>query len=158
MKKITENLTEIIISMMDQNNISKYSLEKNYSPKSQYPTNVVPANKRVPPLEGGHSTKTGGMCKLKHDIISPKFYELLIKIELTMIWNSITSTTTSICLSMERLDSKNTLFLITSISKDTLILKKNLYQVIITLPILGIIIHTLLFYTYYWLQWLMKPV
>ena len=33
-------------------------------------------------MEGGHYTKIGGMCTLKHEIISPKFYELIIKMEL----------------------------------------------------------------------------
>ena len=37
---------------------------------------------RDPPLDGGNSTRIGGMWTLKHDIISPKFYELLIKTEL----------------------------------------------------------------------------
>ena len=46
------------------------------------PTNVVPVNRRYTPLEGGHSTKIGGMWTLKHEISSPKFYELLIKTEL----------------------------------------------------------------------------
>ena len=43
---------------------------------------MVPSNRRLPPLDGGHSTKIVGMWTLKHDIGSPKFYELLIKIEL----------------------------------------------------------------------------
>ena len=46
------------------------------------PTNVVPDNRRAPPLDGEHSTKIGGMWTLKHEIRSPKFYELLIKTEL----------------------------------------------------------------------------
>ena len=46
------------------------------------PTTVVPDNRRAPPLEGGHSTKIGGIWTLKHEIIPPKFYELLIKTEL----------------------------------------------------------------------------
>ena len=46
------------------------------------PTTVVPANRRATPLEGGHSTKIGGIWTLKHEIRSPKFYELLIKTEL----------------------------------------------------------------------------
>ena len=43
---------------------------------------MVSANKRDPSLEGGNSTEIGVMWTLKHDISSPKFYELLIKIEL----------------------------------------------------------------------------
>ena len=47
------------------------------------PATVVLAISRASPLEGGHSTKIGGLWNLKHDISSPKFYELLIKTELT---------------------------------------------------------------------------
>ena len=39
----------------------------------------VTADRRAPLLEGGHSTKIGSMWTLKHEISSPKFYELLIK-------------------------------------------------------------------------------
>ena len=35
-----------------------------------------------PPLEGAHSIKSFGMWTLKHEIVSPKFYEILIKTEL----------------------------------------------------------------------------
>ena len=52
------------------------------SSNAQDPTTLVPANKRDSPLEGGSSMKIGGMWTLKHEIISPKFYELLIKTEL----------------------------------------------------------------------------
>ena len=48
----------------------------------QEPTTVVPDTKRDPPLDGGNFTKIGGMWTLKYEIISPKFYELLIKTEL----------------------------------------------------------------------------
>ena len=53
-----------------------------YSPNSQDLATVLPANKTDPKVEGGHSTKFGGMWTLKHDIISPKFYELLVNTEL----------------------------------------------------------------------------
>ena len=53
-----------------------------YSPKSQYPTTMVPANKKALHLEDVHSMKIGVMCNLKHEISSPKLYELLIKIKL----------------------------------------------------------------------------
>ena len=65
---------------MDQINISKYSPDQKNSPKSQDTTTVVPNNRRAPPLNGGNYMKIGGMWNLKHEIISPKFYELLIKI------------------------------------------------------------------------------
>ena len=77
-KKLTAYLTWMITSMMDQIKISKSSLDKKYSPKVQYTTTVVPANKKSPPLEGGHYTIIGGMWTLKREIGSPKFYELII--------------------------------------------------------------------------------
>ena len=39
-------------------------------------------NKKYPPLEGGDSTKVGGMWNIKDEISSSKFYELLINAEL----------------------------------------------------------------------------
>ena len=77
-KKLTEDLTEMITSMTDQIKISRSSLDKKDSTKAQYPTTVLPANKRAPPLKGGHYTNIGGMWTLKHETSSPKFYELLI--------------------------------------------------------------------------------
>ena len=68
--------------MMENIKKSKSSLENNDFTKSQYPTTMVPDNKKDPPLKGGHSTKNGCMWNLKHDISSPKFYEILIKTEL----------------------------------------------------------------------------
>ena len=70
MKNITEELTAMIASMMDQIKIQKLSLNKKDSPKNQDPTTLVPANKKAPKLEGGHSTEIGGMWTLKHDISS----------------------------------------------------------------------------------------
>ena len=46
------------------------------------PTTLALDNRRAPPLDGGNYTKIGGMWNLKHDIRSPKLYELLIKIGL----------------------------------------------------------------------------
>ena len=65
--------------MMDQIKFLNLSLDKMDSPKAQDPTTLLPANNNTPPLEGGNSTKIGAMWTLKHEIISPKFYELLIK-------------------------------------------------------------------------------
>ena len=67
---------------MDQTNNSKYLPTHNDAFTPTEPTTMFLTNKRDPPLEGGHSTKIGGMWTLKHDISSPKFYELLIKTEL----------------------------------------------------------------------------
>ena len=46
--------------------ISKYSTYKKDSPKDQYPTTLVLANKKSAPLEGGHYKKIGVMWTLKH--------------------------------------------------------------------------------------------
>ena len=53
-----------------------------HSPMAHDTTNIVPDKKKDTPLEGGHSTKISAMWNLKHEIRSPKFYELLIKTEL----------------------------------------------------------------------------
>ena len=68
--------------MVDEIKISKSSPDKKDSPKSQDTTTAVPDNRRNPSLEGGNSTNIDGMWILKHEISSPKFYELLIKTEL----------------------------------------------------------------------------
>ena len=65
---------------MDQMKILNTHQKKRIHQKSQYHTTVVPYNKKDPPLEGGHCKKIGDMCNLKHDISSPKSYELFIKI------------------------------------------------------------------------------
>ena len=79
---LTENLQVLTAMMIDNNNISKSSPAQKDTSTPAYPTTVVPTNRRAPPLEGGHSNNIGGMWTLKHDIRSPKFYELLIKTEL----------------------------------------------------------------------------
>ena len=60
-KNLTAELTGMIASIMDQIQIYKSSPDTRYSPKSQYPTTLVPSNNRDPPLEGGNSKKIGGM-------------------------------------------------------------------------------------------------
>ena len=82
LKNPTESLIAMITSMMDQIKISKSSSETNDLPKSRDPTTVIQANNRDTPLGGGNYEKNGGMWNLKHEIRSPKFYELLIKTEL----------------------------------------------------------------------------
>ena len=68
-------------SITNKIKIWKSSSENKDSPKAQNPTIVVPDNNKSPPLGGGNSTKKCCMWSLKHEIISPKFYELLIKTE-----------------------------------------------------------------------------
>ena len=67
---------------MDQINISKSSPAQKDTSNPPDPTTTVQTNRRAPPLEGGISENIGGMWTLKHEISSPRFYELLIKIEL----------------------------------------------------------------------------
>ena len=109
-KDLKEVIASTITSTMVQMNIYKSSPEYKDSPTHQDPTTAFQANMRAPPLEGGHSTKIGGMWTLKHEISSPKFYEILIKTELknNTPWTSRNSTTISICVSMRSLDSKKT--------------------------------------------------
>ena len=79
---LTENLQVLTALMTDKTNISKSSPDQEDISTPLDPNTLVPTNRRAPPLEGGHSTKIGGMWTLKHEIKSPKFYELLIKIEI----------------------------------------------------------------------------
>ena len=72
----------MLSEITDKINTLKYSPTHKYSPKSTYPTTVVPANRIDTPLVGGQYKKIGGMWTLKHDISSTKFYELLINTEL----------------------------------------------------------------------------
>ena len=72
----------MLAAITDQINNLKYLPTQKNSPNTLDPTNVLKTSKRAPPLGGGQSTKVGGMWNLKHDISSPKFYELLIKTEI----------------------------------------------------------------------------
>ena len=81
-KNIIEDLTTMITPITYHIKMLKSSPDKKDSPNNQDPTTVVPANKKAPQLEGGHSKDIGGILTLKHEISSPKFYELLIKTEL----------------------------------------------------------------------------
>ena len=78
-KETNKKLTLLLIEMkIDKKNISKSSPAQKDTSTPPEPTTAVQSNRRAPPLEGGHSTNIGGMWTLKHEIISPKFYELLI--------------------------------------------------------------------------------
>ena len=85
MTKLSEDFKTMFAVLSDQINKLNQINNMSYSPTQKdtstplYPTTVAPANRRAPPLEGGHSTKIGGMWTLKHETRSPKFYELLIK-------------------------------------------------------------------------------
>ena len=84
MTKLSEDFKIIFAVLSDQikklnhiNTMSSLPTQKE-TPNTPDPTTVVPDNSRAPPLGGGHSTKIGGMWTLKNEIISPKFYKLLI--------------------------------------------------------------------------------
>ena len=82
---LTEDLKVLIAtitSMMYQNNNSKLSPSQKDISNPPYPTTVVPAYRRATPLGRGNSIKIGSMWTLKHDISSPKFYEILINTEI----------------------------------------------------------------------------
>ena len=75
---LTEDLQVLTTLMTDKTNISKSSAAWKDTSTPPDPTTVVPTDKRAPSLEGGHSTKIGGMWTLKHEISSSKFNKLLI--------------------------------------------------------------------------------
>ena len=75
-------LASTITSMMDHINMLEYSPPQKDPSKPQDPTTVVQDNRRSPQFGGGHSTNIYGIWTLKHDIISPKFYKILINTEL----------------------------------------------------------------------------
>ena len=77
-----ETLKVLTAFMMDQTNISKFPPTQKDTSTPLDPTALIPGNKRSSPLEGKHSTKIRGMWTLKHEMSSPKFYELLIKTEI----------------------------------------------------------------------------
>ena len=72
----------MVKNMTGQNKHLNSSTDKVDSPKAQYITTSVPNKKKSPRLEGGHSTKIGGMWTLTHEIILPKLYKLIINTEL----------------------------------------------------------------------------
>ena len=72
----------MIEGIMYQINTLTSSPTQKDSPKPLDPATLVPANRRDTLLDGGHSTKICGMWTLKHDNISPKSYERLIKTEI----------------------------------------------------------------------------
>ena len=109
------------------------------------PSTLVPANRRDPPLEWGHSTKlvacgSSNMISAHQNSMSSSSRQ---NSKETLIWISRTYMTTSRCASMCWLDFKKTSFLVTSPSKDTLSLKNTSSQIAITLPIPEIFRYTL---------------
>ena len=72
----------MLAEITDQINTLVSSPNQNDSPKPLDTINLALPNRRATPLYGGQSTKIGGMWNLKHDISSPRFYELLIKTEI----------------------------------------------------------------------------
>ena len=79
---IMDQTNKLTTFMMDQTNISTSSPAQKDTTTTPDPNTTVQTNRRAPPLKGEISDKIGGMWTLKHEISSPRFYELLIKIEL----------------------------------------------------------------------------
>ena len=82
-KETNETLKLILAEMkIDKKNISKSSPAQRDTSTPLEPTTTVQNNRKIPPLEEGISDKIRGIWTLKHEIRSPKLYELLIKTEL----------------------------------------------------------------------------
>ena len=71
MTKFTEESKAMLAEITYHINSLKSSPTQKYSPNPPDPSNVVPTYRRSPPLDGGHSTKVGGMWTQKHEISSP---------------------------------------------------------------------------------------
>ena len=80
--KLTEYIKAMVAAITHHINSLKFSPTEKDSLNPLDPTTVVPAKMMAPTLDSGQFTKSGGIWNLKHDIISPKLFELLIKIEL----------------------------------------------------------------------------
>ena len=147
-------------SMMNQIESSKYSPYKKDSPKNKDPTTLVPANKRDPSLEGGHSKKmvTCGLSNIGSSQQNSMNYSSMQNSSSTLIWTSRTSTTTSRCVSMRWLESNKTFFLVTSPSKYTLSLNNTSSHIVIALPVLVVLRPTTSLDAHRWCKWLMTPV
>ena len=82
-KQIIETLNQVLAEMKNnKNNVSKSSPAQKDTLTTSDPNTTVQTNRRDPPLKGGISENIGGMWALKHEISSPRFYELLIRTEL----------------------------------------------------------------------------
>ena len=77
-----DNITTMINHTMYQNKNSNYPPDNMYSPLTQSPNTVFLVTNKALPLESGNSTKNIYLWTLKHEISSPKFYELIINTEL----------------------------------------------------------------------------
>ena len=82
MTKFSEEFKTMFAVISNQINTMLSSSTKKNASTNPEPNTLVSANRRAPPLEGGHSIKICGMWTLKHEISSSKFYELLVKTEL----------------------------------------------------------------------------
>ena len=70
MTQFTVKIKTIFSVLSNQINTISSSPTQKDTLTTPEPITVVPTNKRGPPLEGGHSTKIGGMWTLKHEIRS----------------------------------------------------------------------------------------
>ena len=81
-KQITETLNQVLAEMKDKKRKSKSSPAQKDTLTPTDPTTMFQTNRRAPHLQGGICENIGGMWTLKYETSSPRFYELLIKIEL----------------------------------------------------------------------------
>ena len=77
-KQLTETLNKVLKGQPDQNNISKSSAAQKDTTTPPDPTTTVQTNRKASTLEGEISENIGGMWTLKHEISSPRFYELIV--------------------------------------------------------------------------------
>ena len=75
-----DNIYKWMENIMDKfDNMSPNKVE---TKNSQYCATEYRSNRNFPPLKGGHYNKIGVTWTLKHNISSPKFYEILVKTDL----------------------------------------------------------------------------
>ena len=134
-----------ITSITYKINTFVYLPTHNDSPNHLEPTNVVPDNRKAPPLDGGQWTKFNGMLALKHDIRLTKFYELLIITELkgdtALYLNKFYNHITMCCNVVTRLQ-EDYIPNYQSIKRHSC-LKNTSSQILITLPFIGMLIYKL---------------
>ena len=97
-----ENLTKMVEKMMVQIQSLDSPPDKTYSPKNQYSAASAPDNKNNLLLEGGHYKKmvACGISKTRSDHQSSMNSSSRNNSKATLLWTSITSTTTSRCVLM----------------------------------------------------------
>ena len=124
MKNPTEGLTAIITSMMDQINMSKSSPYHNFYQRLRilplwYLLTICPNNWKV---DIQQKLVACGLSNMRSDHQNSINSSSRQNSKTTLLWTSITSTTTSRCVSMRCIELEKTFFLVTSPSKYNLVL------------------------------------